>query len=148
MKKIAALLMIISLLMLAACGGSKTTGKRVAIPETGNAVTGGVVGVQNTQEPAATNEPTKSAAQVLKEMQSNPQSPSVTTPTGKSGTFYPPVTTTSTGKDALKEKTRALFQKTVYTPNVEADDTAGARYHEKDGDLTNLPDGYNDNDGD
>jgi hypothetical protein len=44
------------------------------------------------------------------------------------GTFYGEFETSSTGKDALKEKTRALFQKKIFTPEVEADRKQGQRH--------------------
>jgi len=143
--KRAVIFLMMMLLLLAACE-NKTTGKRVDIPtKIENGITGKVTqevatntAVQNTQ----TGETGKTAAQALKEMQ---QMESVTAESGpKSGTFYPPVNTAATGKDALKEKTRALFTKPLDVPNVQADDEFGAKYHESDGDLKNLPDKYTD----
>jgi hypothetical protein len=78
---------------------------------------------------------------MLKELQESPES---TVEESKTGSFYPPVAVTGTEREALKEKTRALFTQSSYDPNVEADDEFGARYHDSDGDLTNLPDNYDD----
>jgi major membrane immunogen (membrane-anchored lipoprotein) len=145
MKRVIAVVTICILLLLVACE-SKTTGKRVAIPETsGPKVPSGAATIE-APEPEQTTETGKSAAEMLKELQS---SPTATVDDGtKSGTFYPPVTVTGTEREALKEKTRALFTQSTYDPNVEADDDFGARYHDGDGDLKNLPDDYEDNEGD
>lgn len=138
MKKLV-IVMLMTLLLLTACGGSKTTGKRVAIPSTsGNSITGNAVADSLSEVESA---PEKTAAEVLKELQSSEQT--TTESAGpKSGTFYPPVTVTGTEREALKQKTRALFQKTVYDPNVEADTTSGSRYYGNDGEPENLPEGY------
>ncbi len=144
MEKRVIVAVICLLLVLVACE-SKTTGKRVAIPEkSGGAITGNVVDDTDVQ-PSASTETVKTAAEVLAELQSTD---TITTSGAKSGTFYPPITTDATGKDALKEKTRALMTSGTYDPNVKADDEFGARYHDKDGDLTNLPGNYSDNTGD
>lgn len=145
MQKRALIAILIGLLLLASCG-NKTTGKRVAIPEmsgSNSPITGAVAGVDSTDDAT----PTKTAAEALQEI----KEAGTTTPVSsgeKTGTFYPPITTDATGKEALKAKTRALFQKETYDPNVEADSTFGAKYHSADGDPTNLPDGYDDNSGD
>lgn len=146
MEKRMIVAVICLLLVLVACE-SKTTGKRVAIPEkAGGGITGNVVGDTTEPKPASTVETVKTAAEVLKELQSTG---SITATSGaKSGTFYPPVITDATGKDALKAKTRALMTSGTYDPNVQADDEFGARYHDKDGDLTNLPGNYSDDTGD
>ncbi len=47
----------------------------------------------------------------------------------KTGTFYGNIKTNSTGKDALKEKTKALFEKEFFKLNVDADRQQGPRYH-------------------
>lgn len=141
-KRVIAVTVICLLFLLIACE-SKTTGKRVAIPaKSGPAITGNVVG--NSPEKAqapSTGETGTSAADALKELQSTGTAP--VTGGSKSGTFYPPVTTDATGKDALKAKTRALMSTGIAPPNAtKADDHFGARYHNKSGDLTNLPDKY------
>lgn len=138
MKKLV-IVMLMTLLLLTACSGSKTTGKRVAIPSTSaNSITGNAVDDSLSETESA---PDKTAAEVLKELQSSEEVSSASTGP-KSGTFYPPVTVTGTEREALKQKTRALFQKTVYDPNVEADTTSGSRYYSSDGDSQNLPEGY------
>jgi hypothetical protein len=145
MQKRVLIAILIGLLLLASCG-NKTTGKRVAIPEMSgknSPLTGAVTGVDSESEQA----PTKTAAEALKEIKET----GTTTPVSsgeKEGTFYPPITTDATGKEALKEKTRALFQKEVPTTNVQATEQFGPKYHSSDGDPTNLPDGYDDNSGD
>jgi hypothetical protein len=138
MRKVMLAVFIGVLLLLVACE-SKTTGKRVAIPETESkppAISGAV-----TAEQPSTGETGKTAAEMLKELQESPES---TVEESKTGSFYPPVAVTGTEREALKEKTRALFTQSSYDPNVEADDEFGARYHDSDGDLTNLPDNYDD----
>ncbi len=141
-KVILAMLMISVLLLLVACE-SKTTGKRVAIPERQAQVRApaGISGAAVVQAPN-TGETGKSAADVLKDLQDSPTLP--TTDGAKSGTFYPPVAVTGTEREALKEKTRALFTQSSYDPNIEADDEFGSRYHDSSGDLTNLPENYED----
>ena len=143
-RRVLAVVTICILVFLVACE-SKTVGKRVAIPETSSpkAASSGPTAAAVVQSP--TGETGKSAAEVLKELQSSPSAPVASGE--KSGTFYPPITTDATGKDALKEKTRALFMQNVSVPNVQADDEFGARYHDNDGDVTNLPDKYKDNSG-
>ena len=61
------------------------------------------------------------------------------TPGAKTGTFYPPVKVTGTGKDALKEKTKALMSGGTAAPENDADKEFGPKYHSSDGDSTNLP---------
>jgi len=109
-------------LLLTGCG-SDTQGKRVATPGIS-----GLTTVDTTAEPTSpTGETGKTAAEALKELESL-EIISSSENNQKSGTFYPPVVTDKTGKEALKEKTRALFQKQVYDPGVEADDDFGPRY--------------------
>lgn len=137
MKRAITITVILLLVFLVACE-SKTTGKRVAIPETSAPRISGEV----TAPVDTTGETGKSAAEALKELQSNP----VPVSTGaKSGTFYPPVITDATGEDALKAKTRALMTQGTYNPDVQADSEFGAKYHNSDGDVINLPENYADN---
>jgi len=138
MKKIFVITAICLLILLAACG-SKTTGKRVAIPETSSSAPAITAAAVADTTPAKEAAPAKSAAETLKELQSSPVALSNSS---KSGTFYPPVATSATGKDALAEKTRALMANATYDPNVKADDQFGARYHNSNGELRNLPSGY------
>lgn len=114
-------------LLLTSCSPS-TQGKRVSTPEV-NGPTGMVATDTNIAEPApsAQGETGKTAAEALQELESIETAPS-TENNQKSGTFYPPVVTDKTGKEALKEKTRALFQKEVYDPQVDADSDFGQRY--------------------
>jgi hypothetical protein len=151
-KRVIAVTVICLLLFLVACE-SKTTGKRVAIPSKSTAkvsspaITGNVVGDSSEESQApSTGETGTSAAEALKDLQSTGTVP--LTGGSKSGTFYPPVTTDATGKDALKEKTRALMSTGIAVPTtIKADDQFGAKYHSSGGDSKNLPDGYSDNDG-
>ncbi|MBW2969829.1 hypothetical protein KY309_03640 [Candidatus Woesearchaeota archaeon] len=144
MKKSLIALMIITLLLLVACE-SKTTGKRVAIPETtvkAPAITGGAAA----EVPKDTGEIGTTAAEALKQFQVT--GTAAPTDSTKSGNFYPAIVANGTGKDALAAKTDALMRQSGYVPAVDADRDTGARYHEDDGDLTNLPDKYSDNTGD
>jgi len=141
-KRVFAVAVLCLLVLLVACE-SKTTGKRVAIPEatSKSSVTGAIASTPQTP----TGETGKSAAEALKELQAT----GTTTPSGeKSGSFYPPVITDATGKDALAAKTRALMTQGTYDPKTDAIGDFGAKYHEKDGDPTNLPEGYSNNQGD
>jgi hypothetical protein len=146
-NRLFAVAVMLLLIFLIACE-SKTVGKRVAIPETSSkgptgSVATGPTGAVTAEEPST--ETGKTAAEMLKELQSNP----TLTETGeKSGTFYPPITTDATGEEALKQKTRALFSQQTYDPNVEADTKTGARYHDSSGEPDNLPGDYSDNEGD
>ncbi len=143
MNKRVMLVLMLAVLLLAACE-SKTTGKRTIIPETSKSpITGASV-----SEPSSVIADTttgKSAAEALKVLQENPDQTS--TPTSE-GQFYPPVTSGATGEDALREKTKALMTQPGYVPNVDADKSSGAKYHDDDGDPKNLPSEYSDNTGD
>lgn len=138
------------LLFLVACE-SKTTGKRVAVPEASAPKSTGVF-TSNTEASAPaqnTGETGKTAAEALKELQSTGSAS--TTSSAKSGTFYPPAVSDATDKEALKERTRALMSKGSTVPTSLTKNTLGefgARYHDSDGDSTNLPEGYSDNKGD
>lgn len=135
-------LAVIVLILLVACGDSKVTGRRVAIPDS-STPTAAVIA----QQSAPATETGKTAAEMLKELQSG-QTTTVAPTGSKTGNFYPPITVTGTEREALRQKTRALFSQPVYDPNVDADDDFGAKYHDGDGDPTNLPSGYSDNSGD
>lgn len=92
------------------------------------------------QEPA---QPEKTAAETLEEVKQTwvdePAAPSVKT----ASSIYGTVETTKTGKDALREKTRAAYSVGYgLTEDVDADDTFGSKYHSSSGKLTNVPEGY------
>jgi len=126
-KKALCCVLIGVLLLLVACE-SKTNGKRIATPETSkNAPLTGAV-VLNTPK-SSTPAPTKTAAEMLKELQKNPAA-IIPTNLSKVGNFYPPIGNASAkGKEALKEKTRALFQRNLTTPMTgKADTKFGPRY--------------------
>ncbi len=145
-KRLIAVTVICLLMLLIACE-SKTTGKRVAIPEASGPKSTGVFTTE-TKAPAETGETGKTAAEALKELKATG---AVTAPVGgaKSGTFYPPVTTDATDKEALKAKTRALMSTGApVTGSSGSIGQFGARYHDSDGDSVNLPDKYSDNEGD
>ena len=146
-KRVIAVTVICLLFLLIACE-SKTTGRRVAIPQKSTSgITGNVVGSSSEKTQSSQNtETSTTAAEALKELQSTGTVP--LTGGSKSGTFYPPVTTDATGKDALKAKTRALMSTGADVPGtVKADDQFGAKYHSTSGDSKNLPDGYSDSSG-
>ena len=134
-SKAVAVVAISLLVLLIACGEAKTEGKRVAVPETSTAVQTPVstptaaVTADTTAAPAIESVETgQTAAEALKELQANPDSVSVPVAGDKTGTFYPPISTSATGAEALKEKTRALFQQDIPLPDVEADDQFGQRF--------------------
>jgi len=137
-KRAFAILAILLLAALGACGGSETTGKRVAAPTVSTPTGGAIADVQPESTPPEPEAPKQTAAEALKEVQAT--APVGSDPT-KVGNFYPPVTTTATGKDALKEKTRALFQQASYDPNVQAVTDSGPRYYDSNGNV-NLPSQY------
>jgi len=142
------LIIAVMILMLLVACGAKTTGKRVAIPDTApklSGPTGAAAGIPTAAPKQA--ETGKTAAEMLKEFQ-NPSQDTVQPAGPKTGNFYPPVTTTATGADALKAKTDALMRQAGYVPKVTAETDTGAKYHSSDGDLTNLPDKYTDSSGD
>ncbi|MCX6709164.1 MAG: hypothetical protein NTW67_05980 [Candidatus Woesearchaeota archaeon] len=141
------LIIAVMILMLLVACGSKTTGKRVAIPDTAPKLTGPTGAVAGIPTKTAEPETGKTAAEMLKEFQ-NPAQDTVQPAGPKIGNFYPPVTTTATGADALKAKTDALMRQAGYIPKVDAATDTGAKYHSSDGDLTNLPDKYTDSSGD
>lgn len=147
-KPVIAVTVICLLLLLAACE-SKTTGKRVAIPDAGAPKSTGVFTSEN-KAPTESGETGKTAAEVLKELQAT-GSVSLPVSGAKSGTFYPPITTDATDKEALKAKTRALMTQGSAVPSSLTKGTLGefgARFHDSDGDSTNLPEGYEDSSGD
>lgn len=127
------------LLLLVACGGPQVSGRK-ATP------TGAVVGVPDVEpEPVqADSEPadeSKTAAEALQEVKENPAT--VETAAGKAGnSWYPPVVTSATGEDALRERTKAAFSSSSFNTSVDADRHTGSRYYDSDGDPTNLPEGY------
>ncbi|HLF54823.1 MAG TPA: hypothetical protein VI612_03825 [Candidatus Nanoarchaeia archaeon] len=135
------MLAVIVLILLVACGESKVTGRRVAIPDS-SAPTAAVIAQQSA--PAETG---KTAAEMLKELQSG-QTITIAQTGSKTGNFYPPIAVTGTEREALRQKTRALFSQPTYDPNAEAEGEFGAKYHDNDGDPSNLPSGYSDNSGD
>lgn len=134
-KKVFALLIIMSLVMLAGCSKNETSGKRADVPKM-NSPTGAVAGIQQEPVKEVKEEKGPSAAEAVQELRSNPET--VETPTAKSGNFYPPVDVTGEGRDALKEKTRALFQQNDQDLDVEADTAFGPRY----ADESDLPGDY------
>ncbi|MEM3154763.1 MAG: hypothetical protein QW165_04335 [Candidatus Woesearchaeota archaeon] len=145
-KRVIAVTAICLLLLLVACE-SKTTGKRVAIPETSAPKTTGVFTTNTKQAPESTVETGKSAAETLKELKAT--SSIETTSSQKSGTFYPPIVTDAAEKEALKAKTRALMSKgTPVSGSTNTKGQFGAKYHDSDGDPINLPEKYSDNEGD
>ena len=103
------------LIMLTACGESEVTGRRVAIPDS-STPTAAVVAPPQTSSETGT-----SAAEALADLKSGKPIETTETLTNdpKTGTFYPPVAVTGSGADALKEKTRALFEQEIYVPDVE-----------------------------
>lgn len=138
MKKVIAAISIMALIMLAACGSNETSGKRVDLPKM-DSPTGAVAGISQEPEPTPASEPEEkgpSAAEAMQDLRSNPET--VEQPTAKSGNFYPPVAVKGEGRDALKEKTRALFQQNEQELDVEADNDFGPRY----ADESDLPGDY------
>lgn len=141
MKKVIVALCL--MMFLVACGSSSSTsGKRVGIPKV-DSPTGAVVGVPDDSktEVSASSEEVKepeqksgkNAADALKEYKETASTETVP-PSAKSGNFYPEITVKGEGRDALKEKTRALFQQSDLDVDAEADSDFGPRYADE-GDL-------------
>lgn len=121
-------MLVLSLALLSACE-SKTQGKRVAVPDVGGPTAMATAPLQEKADSSPTGETGQSAADALKQVKETPTTQ--TSEGSKSGNFYPPITSSATGEDALKEKTRALFTQTdTYAPDVEADDKFGPRYED------------------
>ncbi|RMD57725.1 hypothetical protein D6825_03145 [Candidatus Woesearchaeota archaeon] len=136
MKK--AVIAIALLTLLIACSqDAKLTGRKISPQVTGSASANVQESqdhktVQTEQASQSSEAEEKTAAELLREMQAQDLESAATVAAGpKSGTFYPPITTKGTDKDALKEKTRALFEQDVYVPDVDADDKFGPRYEYK-----------------
>lgn len=150
MVKRVMLLLLFSLALLSACGG-ETVSRKSAL--NGGGPTGAVVGVDSYEPkspsaPVPTGETGKSAADALKEIKQTGTVEQETS--GDDGTFYGNIETDKTGKDALKEKTRALMSKSAPVEGITdvVRDLGGAKYHDDDGSATNLPDEYSDSDDD
>ncbi|VVB81779.1 Uncharacterised protein [uncultured archaeon] len=142
------LIIAVMILMLLVACGSKTTGKRVAIPDTApklSGPTGAVAGVPTTAP--ATVETGKTAAEMLKEIQTT-GTEAIPATGPKTGNLYPQINTTATGKDALAERTTAMMRQAGFVPTVDKviRDT-GAKYHSSSGDVINLPGNYTDSSG-
>lgn len=132
MKKAAVILLV----LLVACSAG-TTGKKGSQSPAG-AVSVEVVSQNIAQEPETAS---KSAAEVLEDLKDAPTK--VVSASPKNGTFYPPIKVSGTGKDALKEKTRALMSAGAEVPGtVDADKDFGPKYFSADGDPKNLPGDY------
>ncbi|PIN75537.1 hypothetical protein COV18_03205 [Candidatus Woesearchaeota archaeon CG10_big_fil_rev_8_21_14_0_10_37_12] len=152
-KKVVLLITLIAAFLLLAACESKTVGKKVAVPGISGAVSTDDYKPVEDAEPektaVGTGETGETAAEVLEEIQERGTVDIIDTTTvdsDKVGNFYPPVTSGATGKDALKERTRALLQRGLGVPGVEAEKDFGAKYHSSSGSETNLPDKYgNDN---
>jgi len=132
------------LLLLVACGGPKVSGKKVA-----STPTGAVVGVPDEPTPQASPtheveqaESSKTAAEALEEVKKSPQAVEASSASKAGSSWYPPVVTSSTGKDALHERTKAAFSRSSFNTSVDADRQSGARYYDSSGDADNLPEGY------
>lgn len=133
-KSIVMVLLVLSLLM--ACSQSEVSSRRV-VP-TGAVAYDPVV--SEPSRPVVQPVEEKTAAEALQEVKATE---TLSQPVAKQGaTLYPPVVSSATGKDALLERTHAAFSKSSYVSSVDADKDFGAKYHEADGDPTNLPEEY------
>ena len=114
-------LALILLIFLAGCGKDNIQGAVVGVKTTDTME-------EETQQTAETTieaEPEKTASELLDELKDSTEIKQES----KIGTFYGNIETTSTGKDALKEKTDALFKREFFNLSVEADRQQGPRYY-------------------
>ena len=145
MSKVIIATVIALLVLLAACGGKQMAAK----PLTSTTPTANVVhSTTPAAAPKPVTPPAKTAAEALKELQSQ-QVQQVASSAVKSGTttFYVAANATAKNKaDArrlLIERTRAAFKagQNVSTA-VKATTTSGARYYTSSGSAINLPSDY------
>jgi len=118
MKKSVFLVLVFLLIFLAGCGKDNIQAATVA--DTAQDET-----VEVETEEKIIQEPGKTAGEMIDVLKDSAE----VKQEAKIGTFYGEMEVTSTGKDALKEKTKALFEKEFFTLNVEADRQQGPRYH-------------------
>jgi len=122
MKKSVILGVLILLIFLAGCGKNNIQAAVVGVKETAD----NTAEVQEDAEKTTIErESEKTAEDMLDELKDSTE---VKTET-KTGTFYGNIEVTSTGKDALKEKTDALFKREFFNLSVDADRKQGPRYH-------------------
>jgi hypothetical protein len=119
-----------SLLLLAACT-SQLEAQPISEPES--------MPIEETPAPTpepAPAEPTKTAADAIKELQQTP----APAPTVKQGsTLYPPAPGNVTGVDALKARTRSLYSQGASVGTIEGGATSEFPDYTK---SSNLPQGY------
>jgi hypothetical protein len=145
MSKVIVATVIALLVLLAACGGKQMSAK----PLTSTTPTANVVhSTTPAAAPKPVTPPAKTAAEALKELQSQ-QVQSVAASAVKSGTttFYGPANATAKNKgDARKlliARTRAAFQAGQNVSiAVKATTTSGAHYYTNSGSAINLPSNY------
>jgi len=145
MSKVIIATVIALLVLLAACGGKQMAAK----PLTSSTPTANVVHFTTpAAAPKPVTPPAKTAAEALKELQSQ-QLQSVAASAVKSGTttFYGPANATAKNKgDARKlliARTRAAFQAGQnVSMDVKASTTIGAHFYSNSGSPINLPKDY------
>ncbi len=128
---------------LVSCGKSEVTATQRTVDKvldtssdspTGAAVQQ-VTTVRTTED---TGETGTTAAEALKDLSQDDIDAGAT---AEGGSIYSGTTSTATGEDALKEKTRQAYSTGLGVGDgVEADDQFGPKYH------NNLPDGYGNDD--
>ncbi len=117
MKKSVLILIIAMLLLTFGCGKNNIQGAAVA-------------DFDSTLDPAKQREmiedaETKNAGEMIDLLEDSME----INPEVKTGTFYGEGEVEGEGKDALKAKTRALFEKNFFNLNVKADTKFGPRYY-------------------
>ena len=149
MKKSIALVLCASLILLSACNSNSLEAKALknvrqvkSSTPTGNLVAEVSTPVVQAAPEAPSDD--RSAAEVLQEFKNQEQISAVPS---EGSSIYAGTTSSKTGVDALKERMKALYSQSATVGSVDADTEFGAKYHDSDGDPTNLPDGYSDNDG-
>ena len=125
MKKGVLILLVVLLIFLAGCGKSNIDAAVVGVKKTTeDAVEQEEGEIQDVEETPVEAEPEKTAGEMMDDLKDSTE----VTPEVKTGTFYGEMEVTSTGKDALKEKTKALFKREFFNLSVEADRQFGQRF--------------------
>ena len=111
-------ILIFSLLLIS-CGKNNIQGMSVLDVETEE------IQQEQTFEEEQTRTEQKTALEMLEELKKSTEIKQES----KTGMFYGEIDISKEGKDALKEKTKALFEKEFFNLSVNADKQQGARYY-------------------
>ncbi len=121
MKKVVIFSILVFSLLLISCGKNNIQGMSVLDVENKN----NEVQQEKTFQEEQTRTEQKTAIDMLDELKKSTEIKQES----KTGTFYGEIDISTEGKDALKEKTKALFEKEFFNLSVIADKQQGARYY-------------------